>query len=70
MPVFYVIEYWLGSFVFLQGIHSSIAKKPYILVIFSLRGGGVDPLHPLDPPMYFLVFVVWPMIFSLIFADV
>ena len=37
-----------------QGILTSIAKKPYIFVLFS-GGGGVRPdplLPPLDPPMY------------------
>ena len=38
-----------------QGIWTSIAKKPYIFVIFSGGGGGgggPDPLSPpLDPPM-------------------
>ena len=38
------IECWLGSFVLFQGILTSIAKKPYILVIFM---GGPDPLFPL-----------------------
>ena len=43
------IECWLGSFVIFQGIRTSIAKKPYIFVIFQ---GGPDPLSsPLDPPM-------------------
>ena len=41
------IECWLGSFVIFQGIRTSIAKKPYIFVIFQ---GGPDPLSsPLDP---------------------
>ena len=40
------IECWLGSFVVLQGIRTSIAKKPYIFVIF--QGGGVRiPAPPL-----------------------
>ena len=40
-------ECWLGSFVIFQGIGTSIAKKPYICVIFQ-RGGGVwTPCHPL-----------------------
>ena len=42
------IECWLGSFVIFQGIRTSIAKKPYIFVIF--RGFG-PPVFPLDPPM-------------------
>ena len=29
------IEYWLGSFLIFQGIKTSIAKKPYIFVIFQ-----------------------------------
>ena len=42
-------ECWLGSFVIFQEIRTSIAKKPYIFVIFS---GFPDPLSPyLDPPM-------------------
>ena len=33
-----------------QGIRTSIAKKPYIFMIF--KGGGPDPPYrPLDPPM-------------------
>ena len=41
------IECWLGSFVIFQGIRTSIAKKPYIFVIFQGGGGGPDPLSPL-----------------------
>ena len=41
------IECWLGSFVIFQGIWTSIAKKPYIFVIFQ---GGPDPLSP-PPPL-------------------
>ena len=42
------IECVLGSFVIFQGILTSIAKKPYILVNF--QGGGPDLcLPPLDP---------------------
>ena len=34
----------------LQGIRTSIAKKPYISVIFQPGGGGPDHLSPcLDP---------------------
>ena len=41
------IECWLGSLVVLQGIQTSIAKKPYIFVIFQGGGGGgPDPLPP------------------------
>ena len=47
------IECWLGSFVIFQGIWTSIAKKPYIFVIF--HGGGVRTPWPppphLDPPI-------------------
>ena len=39
------IECWLSIFVIFQGIRTSIAKKPYIFVIFQ---GGPDPLSP--PP--------------------
>ena len=38
------IECWLGSFVALQGIRTSIAEKPYMFVIF--QGGGHDILPP------------------------
>ena len=34
---------WLGSFVIFQGIRTSIAKKPYIFVIFK----GVQNPAPL-----------------------
>ena len=44
-----MIKCWLGSFVVLQGIQTSIAKKPYIFVIFQGRSGPLSPL--LDPPM-------------------
>ena len=37
---------WFGSFVILQGILTSIAKKPYIFVIFH---GGLDLLSPPPP---------------------
>ena len=37
------IECWLGNFVIFQGIWTSIAKKPYIFVMFQ---GGLDPLFP------------------------
>ena len=40
------IECWFGSFVICQGIRTSIAKKPYVFVIFR-GGGGPDPLSPL-----------------------
>ena len=39
------IEYWLGSFEIFQGIWTSIAKRPYIFVIFQ-GGGGPDPCSP------------------------
>ena len=39
------IECWLGSFVIFQGIRTSIAKKPYIFVIFS--EGYEPPVPPL-----------------------
>ena len=40
---------WLGSFVIFQGIQTSIAKKPYIFVIFQ-GGGGGGGSGPLVPP--------------------
>ena len=47
------IECWLINFVIFQGIRASIAKKPFIFVIFSGGSrGDLDPLsHPLDPHM-------------------
>ena len=36
---------WLLSFVIFQGIHTIIARKPYVIVIF--QGEGPDPLSPL-----------------------
>ena len=52
------IECWLGSFVIFQGIRTSIAKKPYIFVIFQWGGGGQDRLsHPLDPPVKLVIIV-------------
>ena len=48
------IECWLGSFVNFKGIRTSIAKKPYIFVIF--QGVGVrTPVHPLDPHMMYVL---------------
>ena len=50
-------ECWLGSFVIFQGIGTSIAKKPYIIVIFQ-GGWGSDPLSPplwIGPCIYLLV---------------
>ena len=38
-----IIKCWLGSFLILQGIRASIAKEPYIFVIFQW---GPDPLSP------------------------
>ena len=37
---------WLGSFVVLQGIQASIARKSYIFVIF--QGEGPDLLFPIS----------------------
>ena len=39
------IECWPGSFVIFQRIQTSIAKKPYIFLIFQ-GGGGPEPLSP------------------------
>ena len=35
-----------------QGIQTSIAKKPYIFVIFQGGGGGLTPVPPLDSNMF------------------
>ena len=46
----------LVLFVFIQVTRTSIAKKPYMFVIFQ-GGGGPDPPPALDPPKvktYFL----------------
>ena len=40
---------WLGSFVIFQGIWTSIAKKPYIFVIFRGGGGGGALVSVGDP---------------------
>ena len=52
------IECWLGSLVIFQGIQTSVAKKPYIFVIFQGSwggGGGVrTPCSLLDPPMTYI----------------
>ena len=44
---------WLGSFVIFQGNPTSIAKEPYIFLIFQGRGSGPPalPPPPLDPHM-------------------
>ena len=39
---------WLCDF---QGIQTSIAKKPYIFVIFQVEGSGPPAPPPLDPHM-------------------
>ena len=53
------IECWLSSFVDLHGIRTSIAKKPYIFVIFQ-GGGGPYPLSPpLDPHLTKIIFVFY-----------
>ena len=45
------IECWPGSFVIIQGIQSSVAKKPNIFVYFQGgRAGSPAPL--MDPPIY------------------
>ena len=43
------IECWRGSFVILQGIRTSIAKKPFTLFYFS---GGPLPPPPPPPPLW------------------
>ena len=58
----------------LQGIWTSIAKKPYIFVIFQGGGGGQNPLSPLlDQCMlpvrqgffyYLFLFVIAPIDFG------
>ena len=40
------IECWLGSLVIFQGIQTSIARKPYIFVVF--QGGSGPPVPPLE----------------------
>ena len=42
------IESWIGCFVLLPGIRTSIAKKHYIFVIFHGRGSG----PPAPPPLW------------------
>ena len=39
-PIMAHIECWLGSFAIFQGMRTSIAKKPYIFLIFQRGGGG------------------------------
>ena len=45
VPMMAHIECWHGSFVIIQGIGTSIAKKPYICVIFQV-GGGMSRRRP------------------------
>ena len=40
------IKCWLGSFVIFQRIRTSIAKKPYIFVIFQVGSGPPDTPPP------------------------
>ena len=42
---------WLGSFVIFKGIQTSIAKKPFIFVIFQGGPDTLSPPPPLDPHM-------------------
>ena len=52
------IKCWLGSFVIFQGVRTSIARKPYIFVIFQGGGGSGPPVpHPtlLDPHMIIII---------------
>ena len=44
----------LVAFCDFQGVRTSIAKEPYIFVIFQLGGGGGSgpPVPPLDSHMY------------------
>ena len=51
------IECWFGSFVIFQGIRTSVAKKPYIFVIF--QGGGSEPPAP-SPPLMDPHMTQWP----------
>ena len=41
------IECWLGSFMILQEIRTSIAKKPYLFVIFHVGRASRPPASPL-----------------------
>ena len=49
------IESWLGSFAFVQGIRTSISKKPYIFCDFTVGGGGLDPCNPSGSAHSFVV---------------
>ena len=45
------IECWLGSLVIFQGIQTSIARKPYIFVVFQgVSGPPVPPLERICQP--------------------
>ena len=48
------IECRFCSLAIFQGIKTSIAKGPYIFMIFQVGGGGGSgpPVHPLDPRMH------------------
>ena len=57
-----------------QGIQTSIAKKPYIFVIFQGGGGGggggQDPLSPpLDPHMDMKTVVVCKLAFNMMLCS-
>ena len=56
-----------GSFVFLRGIRTSIAKKPYIFVIFNGRGGGSR--SPVPPSGSTQAFVQQTYKFNITFAQ-
>ena len=51
------IKCWLGSFVVLQGIRTSIAKEHYVFEIF--QGGSGPPCPPLGPRMYDIYQYSW-----------
>ena len=54
-----ITECWLGSFVVLQGIQTSIAKRPYIFCDFSGGGGGVRTPYPPSGSAHGVLLVVW-----------
>ena len=46
------IESLLGSWVILQGIRTSMAKKPLAIFVIFQGGGSGPPVAPLDPHMF------------------
>ena len=69
------IECWFGSFVVLQGIRTSIAKKPFIFCDFQSEGGGgvqtpFPPSGSAHGAMGWFVIVAYPVLHTCYFFSI